>query len=110
MNINKIIAIPAYAIVLTWVARFIWRNEIWSAVEDISLGLLGITLSIKVIQDARESNEDKKSASKIIDQLCFVFKPKMDSTKPYKKMEYFAYIFGCISLGILITGIIGILG
>ena len=110
MNINKIIAIPAYAIVLTWVARFIWRNEIWSAIEDVSLGLLGITLSIKVVQDVRKSNEDKKSASKIIDQLSFVFKPKMDSSKPYKKMEHFGYIFGCLGVGILITGIIGIFG
>lgn len=110
MNINKIIAIPACTIVITWVARFIWRYEIWSAVEDISLGLLGITLSIKVIQDARKSNQDKKSASKIIDQLSFVFKPKEDSPQPYKKMEHFGYILGCLGVGILITVIMGIFG
>jgi len=106
INLSKS-ALPLVGfVVFTWVARAVWESPYWEISEDIALSLFAILVSIRTIQDSRQSNLEKKACSKIIEQINFITKPNMTKDKPFRNAEILGWLFGCSATYLLISAIL----
>ncbi len=95
-------------VVFTWVARAIWPSSYWGVAEDITLSLFAILIAIRTIQDARQSNTEKKACSKIIEQISFMTKPNMTKNKPFRNAEILGWLLGSSAIYLMIVAVLKI--
>lgn len=89
-------------VVFTWVARFIWESPMWEVAEDMALSLFAIFVAIKIIQDSKKSNVEKKACSKLIEQISFMSKPNMAKKHPFRNAEIMGWLTGCAALYLMV--------
>lgn len=98
MNLSKL-AMPLIGfVVFTWFARAIWESPLWKVAEDIALSLFAMLGAIKIVQDSRKSNLEKKACSKLIEQVSLVVKPDMAKEYPFRRAEIIGWLTGCAAL------------
>jgi hypothetical protein len=78
--------------------------------ENISLFLFGVMLSIRIIWEAKKSNQQKKASSGLITQLSFICPPNLQGESPYKRIQIIGYIEGFVSVIMLLIEITKLLG
>ena len=100
----------AYLFIPVWGINIFSDGEIWEYLEKVILSLFMIMVSVRIVLEAKKSNEDGKPCSNLIEQLTFAITPKQDSDTPYKRMEYFGYFSGITSVILLFTVITGLIG
>ena len=97
-------------VVFTWVARVFWESHYWGIAEDVALGLFALLIAIRTIQDARQSNIEKKACSKIIEQLNFITKPNLTKANPFRNAELLGWLLGCSAIYLMTVALLKLNG
>jgi hypothetical protein len=103
MNIKKIYNVMVLAFLSVLFINMFSRAPIWESIESYAFGLFAVIVSIRVIQESKESNLEKQASSELIKQLSFICPPNLRKENSYRKIEMIGYAFGV--LGIFIVGI-----
>ena len=97
-------------IICTWIGRFVWNSLLWETLENVSLGLFAILMSGIISQDVKESNREKKACSKLMEQICSIFPPKLDRDAPFKNIGIMGHMLGVVGIVLLISEVSKFMG
>ena len=97
-------------VISTWVLRFIWESEVWDIIEGITLGLVAVLISIRIVQDTKKSNLQQKACSRGIEQISFICPPNLNSDTPFRKAGFVGVIIGIMGIVIIVTELTKITG
>lgn len=97
-------------IICAWIGRSFGDSLIWETLENVSLGLFAILMSVIIAQDVRESNRQKKACSKLMEQIGSIFPPKLEREAPFKNIGIMGFMLGGVGIVLIISEILKTVG
>lgn len=110
MKFKKLYYLTVLILFFSVMANALATSAIWHAIEHYAFGLFSLLLSLRIVNESRESNIEKKACSGLITQMACIFPPDLESDTPYKRVEVVGYFFGIYGMVMIVTTLMKLFG